>query len=797
MRLATWVNCLTILASSVSTEALSATPIGAESFAARPLAFTENRGQWNGQVLFQARTHGMTIWFTRDGVTYQPACRIATQNEAHGQANPILPISPMTPIRGTFENANPDPTVTGEGPMEYKCNYFLGNDPAKWRTGVPNYERIVYHDLYPGIDLAFYGMSGNIEYDFIIHPGADASPIAFRYENAQSTSIDRAGDLVLSTPWGEFKHLSPKVYQILPGGERIPALGEFCLSEDGTVRFDIPDRRDPALALVVDPVLSYSTYLGGTGADDGWAIAVDSKGYDYVTGSTVSTDFPTVGAYQSNQPGTDVFLTKLGGGNSVVYSTYLGGGADDAAYAMAVDPSYNVYITGATASDNFPTNNPYQLSQGGRDVFVVKLSEAGDALLYGTYLGGGTDDEGWAIAVDQTGQAFVGGSTLSSNFPKAKEYQSAQGGYDGFVSELSDAGDKLLYSTFLGGSGTDRVRGIAIDNLAGVYVTGYTESTNFPSVGPYQNDQPGGDAFVSKLNVAGEGLMYSTYLGGNSTDAGSCIVLGGNGQVYVAGETSSSDFPTVDPFQSAKSDLADGFVARLNASGSGLVYCTFLGGNCYDRVLAIAVDAKGYAYVTGQTCSTTFPTVDSIQADQPGYDAFVTKLLPTGNSLEFSTYLGGNDLESGNGIALDRDANAHVVGTTYSTDFPTVGPYQTDQTGADVFVFKIGPGVVAVFEPDSPSLPTTSELRQNVPNPFNAGTTIPFSLQHGGDVELTIFNMLGQQVHLHRERNLLPGTYSYRWDGTDDGGRELPTGIYLARLTTPRFTQARKMTLLK
>jgi len=780
-----------------------------------PLAFTENRGQWDSRVLFQARMHGMTIWFTRDGVYYHAVRRIPAKGDGIGEmpgiAAPRFRLHlgedmadsvEQHVIRSSFEGANTDPSVVGEGLMEYKCNYFLGNDPAKWRTDVPNYSRIVYHELYPGIDLAFYGKNGVIEYDFIVHPGTDPSAIALRYDGVQSTSIDREGNLVLVTPWGELTHCLPQLYEVSANGERVPTSGGFCISEDGLVRFDIPERNDPALAMVIDPVLSYSTYLAGGSDEAGYGIAVDGSGNAYITGYTWSTDFPIVGSYQADQTSTDAFVTKLNSaGNGLVYSTYLGGNTEEAGNGIAVDASGSTYITGYTSSTDFPTVGPYQTDQGGTDVFVTKLIVAGNALVYSTYLGGSSEDNGYGIAVDGDGNAYVAGVTSSADFPTQSAYDASyNGGGDGsdaFVSKLNPAGNALVYSTYLGGEvGDDCGVSIAVDTSENAYVTGSTESTDFPTVGPYQTDQGSADAFVTKLSVAGTALVYSTYLGGGDMDRANGIAVGGSGNAYVTGITSSSDFPTLSALRTDLSGL-DAFVTKMNSAGNALEYSTYLGGSGAEQGYSIAVDGSGSAYVTGYTYSTDFPTVDPYQTDRGGVDAFMARLSVSGNTLLYSSYLGGGDEDYGRGIAVDGNGNAYITGTTYSTDFPTVGPYQTDQASTDVFVARFELGVVDVFEPQSPVPPSVSALWQNVPNPFNASTIIRFSLKTGGAAELGIYNILGQRVSVHRESDLQPGTYSYEWNGRDDAGRDVPSGVYLCRLTTQRFTQTRKMTLLK
>jgi hypothetical protein len=354
-----------------------------------------------------------------------------------------------------------------------------------------------------------------------------------------------------------------------------------------------------------------------------------------------------------------------------------------------VDGSGSAYVTGLTFSTDFPTQNPHQTDQPGYDVFVTKLSPAGSSLAYSTYLGGSDGETGKAIAVDASGSAYVTGQTFSTDFPTQDPYQTDQPSYDAYVIKLSPSGNALLYSTYLGGNMGDLAEDIAVDGSGSAYITGITASTDFPTQNPYQTDQPSDDAFVTKLSPSGHSLVYSTYLGGSGSDLGYGISVDGSGSAYVTGVTASTDFPTQDPYQENQpSD--DAFVTKFSPSGNSLVYSTYLGGNMPDRTEDIAVDGSGAAYVIGGTLSTDFPTQDPYQTDQPFQDAFVTKLSASGNYFAYSTYLGGYLDEYGYGIAVDGSGSAFVTGQTNSMDFPTQNPYQTNQPGVDVFVTKLG-----------------------------------------------------------------------------------------------------------
>ncbi len=674
-----------------------------------PLAFTENVGQWDDRVQFKANAGGAAMWFTTDGVYYQFTRRI-TANDPHERADrERLSQKPHSPvgrrsvaseackkpdsieqlvIKASFIGANPNPEIIGDNMMEYKCNYFIGNDPDEWHTDVPNYKAVIFKDVYSGIDLKYYGNGKQMEYDFIVSPGADPNQIMVQYDGAKSISVNDAGELVVETEWGNITELRPLVYQLDANG-CMPIEGRYILFTDNTFGFDLGDRYDPTLALVIDPTLVYSTYLGGSSSEMGHGIAVDGGGCAYVTGLTASTNFPTESPYQGTFQGGDwdVFVTKMSAsGNSLVYSTYLGGGDRDEGRPIAVDGNGCAYVTGLTRSTDFPTQNPYQTDQGDWDAFVTKLSASGNSLVYSTYLGGSGPDYGEGIAIDDDYCAYVTGRAESSDFPTQNPYQ-GEGGDDAFVTKLSVSGNSLVYSTYLGGSSSDDGYGIAVDGSGCAYVTGQTFSTDFPTQNPYQTDQGSYDAFVTKLSTSGNSLVYSTYLGGSSSEYGFRIAVV-IGYAYVTGSTHSSDFPMQNPYQTYQGS-GDVFVTKLSTAGNSLVYSTCLGGSSDDQGREIAVSGSGYAYASGMTWSTDFPTQDPYQTDQNSRDAFVTKLSTSGSSLIYSTYLGGSSGDDGHGIAIDGGGCAYVTGGTSSTNFPTQDPYQTDQGDYDVFVTKL------------------------------------------------------------------------------------------------------------
>jgi hypothetical protein len=642
-----------------------------------PLTFEENRGQTDVQVEYLARGPGYGLFLT-------PAEAVMT---LHGDDDAV--------VRMQFVGANARPTIDGAEARPGRSNYLIGDDPTRWLTDVPTYGRVRYDELWPGVDAVFYGtQGGQLEYDFVIEPGADPGRVALEFEGARRLRLTDAGDLVIEP--GDGKDVVQHAPRLFQGEREID--GGYVLHGD-RVRLRVGDH-DRSRPLVVDPVLTYSTYLGGTGEEAIGKISVDGAGNAYVIGGTSSLDFPTTSAYQPvHGQGSEAFVTKIDpSGSSLVYSTYLGGAGADSGYAIAIDGAGNAYVAGNTDSSDFPTVNPYQATQAGHgDVFVTKLNAAGSGLAYSTYLGGYEFGIGYDfvsdIAVDGAGRAHVIGRTYSANFPTANAYDPTFAGGDAFITKFEASGSTLAYSTFFGGSGDDRGSGIALDLAGNAYVTGSTSSTDFPTSSAYQPLSGGGDdAFVAKLVPSGASLVYSTFLGGTGKDLGAGIALDLAGSAYVTGSTGSIAFPTASPFQPAAAGRNDAFVTKLAPSGASLVYSTFLGGTDNDSGSGIAVDPAGGAHLTGLG-STGFPLVAPYQrVPGPLSAAFVAWLSPAGSALVWSTFLAGNGLDVGGGIAVDAAFNTYVVGRTSSSDFPTADAYQPMRKGpVDAFVTKLAP----------------------------------------------------------------------------------------------------------
>src|ERR1700722_13801248 len=596
-------------------------------------------------------------------------------------------------LRTKLAGSDPAARLVPEGPQTSVSNYFVGNDPNRWRTSVPNFEKIRYVAIYPGIDLVYYGREGNVEYDWILSPGADSRRIRMVFEGADRLRIDRNGDLVIKVGKNEYRHRKPVAYQEA-GSKRIEIAGAWNLHDkEGSFRLGPYDHEKP---LTIDPTLAYATYLGGTGTDYAYAVAVDSAGNTYITGGAGSTDFPTTSPEQGARDGqNDVFITKINAaGTAKIYSTYLGGGGVDEGKGIAVDSAGNAYVTGSAGSFDFPLKNPIQGIYGGSgDVFVTKIDAAGAALVYSTYLGGNSQDYGTAIAVDLAGIAYVAGVTFSANFPTVSPFQSAKGALeDAFVAKINAAGSAWVYSTYLGGNDADEAYGIAADAAGNAYVTGKTFSTNFPLQSAIRSAVVAGDAFVTKINPTGSALVFSTYFGGSAADTGNAIAVDSTG-VYVAGSSVSLDLPVVNAFQPRIGGPGqdDVFVAKLNPSGSALIYCTYLGGGSSDEAYGVAVDAAGNAWITGRTNSSDFPLKNTMQSSRVAFEMFVTELTLDGSSILFSTFYGGTGSEVGQGIAVDSAGNVHVAGQTTSTDLQTVNALQQRNGGnTDAVVLLFG-----------------------------------------------------------------------------------------------------------
>ncbi|MGB7924488.1 MAG: carboxypeptidase regulatory-like domain-containing protein [Pyrinomonadaceae bacterium] len=686
----------------------------AEAYGKLPLSFEANQGQTDARVKYITRGRNYGLYLTQDEavmVLGSSAAPAGPQSSSARQA-PAAKKAADTVVRMKYVRANPQAQVTGSGELPTRSNYFKGNNPRQWQTDVPHYSKVKYEGIYPGVDLIYYGNDNRLEYDFVVAPGANPSDIRLGFEGVSKLSINRSGDLILETGAGVLRQKKPFIYQEVDGARK-EIEGRYVRAGKHQVGFAVGeyDRKKP---LIIDPVLIYSTYLGGGGSDVGNSIAIDSAGNAYIAGRTTSLNFPLTGGTQpSNGGSADIFITKLNPtGTSLVYSTYMGGSGTDAALGIVLDGSANAYLTGTTESADFPTVNALQSAYGGnRDGFVAKLNSTGNVLNYSTYLGGSANDESNGIAIDSTGSAYLTGGTSSVDFTVVNPVQAtnwasvwmSNGSPDVFVTKLDASGTSIVYSTFLGGLTGDEGKAIAVDSSKQAYVTGVTSSKEFPIANALQSTLGGTsnatDAFVTKLSETGTALVYSTYLGGSGYDGANGIAVDSAGNAHVVGYA-ANNFPVVaGSYRTTfRGGGSDGFAAKLDPAGLNLIYSTYLGGGGQDQAKAVALDSAGNAYVVGYAGSTSYPAAGGSISATPISNGiwhakpFISKLDAPGKLLPYSTFLGSHGstfMQSDfiNGVAVDASGDAYVTGSTAGRDFPTTqGAFQTTYDNSDVYL---------------------------------------------------------------------------------------------------------------
>jgi hypothetical protein len=673
-----------------------------------PMAFEPNVGQADQAVRFLARGRGYGLFLTptESVLVLAPPTGSRPARGARPGVEPVV-------VRMRLLGADPGATVTGLEPLPGRSHYLLGS-PEQWRRAVPSFARVQYTDVYPGVSLVFYGTGRELEYDLVIAPGADPGQIALAFDGIAGLRVDDAGELVLPVAGGEVRLRRPVVYQETEAGRR--TLDAGYVLEGDRVRFRVA-AWDAARPLVIDPVLGYSTILGGSSTDAGFAIAVDSQGNAYVTGSTISSNFPvTPLPVQAQRAGvTDAFVTKLSPAGVVLYSTFLGGSGDDAGNAIAVDATGNAYVGGTTSSLNFPVfpanlpaGNAFQTRLlGGTDGFVARLDPGGSTLAYSTYLGSNTDEGVNGLALDAAGNALVTGFTGATSFPNNSALPCRgvkRTGADAFVVRVGSTGTVVTYCRFIGGAGIDVGQGIALDATGTAWVVGTTTSNDLPVRLALQQSRAGRtDGFVARLSpdavpVDGD-LLTLTYFGGSGDDFALAVTTDAAGNGYVTGSTESVDFPALAALQPSLGGGSDAFVALFNANGLGVAFSTFLGGVDDDLGTGIAVHpGDGSIWVAGATESVDFLLVSPIQPTLGGRrDAFVVRLNPSGSTLVSATFLGGTGDDAAEGLAVDADGVAYVTGSTNSANFPTTPPLRTPAGVLDAFVAQIAEAGVIQF----------------------------------------------------------------------------------------------------
>ena len=703
-----------------------------------PLQFEANQGQTDPRVKFLAHGPGYTVFLTSGQMVLSLRPSAVAPNPPENSAS-VVPKSADKVIEFDLVGANPNPAVAGENLQPGKANFFVGKDPQKWQTNVPIYRQVRYTNIYPGIDLVYYGNQSRVEHDFVIAPGADPRQIQMDIKGVDRLSLDRNGDLVLHKGSDEVRLQAPILYQEFHG-LRVPVAGTYSLQNASHISFTL-GQYDKTMPLVIDPVLVYGTFLGGLADDQAVGISVDSAGSAYVVGSTQSTNFPLASLNGPPPSGTNVFVAKLDvSGSSLVYADYIGGSSDDYPSAMVMDGSNRVFITGYTYSGDYPTVNPYQANfAGALDGFVTEVASDGASLLYSSYLGGSDYDFPSGVALDPTGDIFIAGSTYSQDFPVANAFQSTvspnQNGYFGqygFLTELTPDGSTLVYSTYFAGSQNivqscngqpcwpapqSAISGVAVDGAGNAYVAGDTNTYDFPIIeGAYQTsntttyDQQVG--FVSKFDSSGN-LAYSTYFEAvpenNSYFFISAIAVDQAGSAYISGASySSGALPLTTPnlCDPAISGCSIGFITKFDPTGASLVYSTYLAANIDAYPQSVRVDSSGDAYVLSQSGGgDPSQLVNPIEVFTSQEDVLVQEIDPTGGTQLFSTFLGGYGDEFPSGIALDSAAAIYVTGSTNSTDYPITAAALQNTLGGnyDAFVIKIGTAVAPAVS-ISPSL---------------------------------------------------------------------------------------------
>lgn len=702
-----------------------------------PLAFERNLGQAPAGSDFVAQAAG--------GLRMQISSREALIN---------LPSLSQQPRRLRARLAGNSRHVAPQAiePLEGRVNYLLGSDPKAWVTDVPTYRRIRYPNVYPGIDLIYYGHGRNLEHDFVVSPGASPDQIEFQFDGSDRVTTQAGGDLALTLGDTELLWKKPVVYQVEECGARKPIPSAYRLRGAGKVGFEVGPY-DPQRPLVIDPEVLVASYLGRLGTDIGTRNTMDASGNLYLTGGTIDNQFPiSAGAFRTEPGATDrnnVMIAKFrADGGALIYTTYIGGQSTDLGLGIAVDNAGAIYATGVTLSNNFPvTANAYQRNPGNAaaeenaraDCFVLKLNPAGNALVYSTYLGGQLPDGCTALAIDATGTAYLTGATSSNNFPTTEDAYQRQlrlgliGRYsfDGFLTRLSADGSTLLFSTLFGGNGTDIPTAIALDRTGNSYIAGMTNSTAaFPisANAPQRAYKQSGlfnstvnDAFAVKFDAAARTVLYGTYLGGGANDAAYGLSVDAQGNAYICGNTESTDFPvTPQAYQGTFGgggrlsflvrNAGDAFAAKLNPAGSALLYSTFLGGTREDRAFSCIAGEDGGLHLAGHTTSPDFPlSSDARQRTYGGStaieintgDAFYAKLHSSGSSLVYSSYYGGSGDEAAFGLTVDNAGAAYLSGATNSPNLVTTAgaaqrgygggpPLSSYSPFGDAFVLKWG-----------------------------------------------------------------------------------------------------------
>lgn len=748
--------------------------------------FADNRGQFDPRVRYFARTTTMDVYLTSDALVL---------DLREPPSTPCVRARKGCAVWVRLAGGAASPVIEGARRLPGKLGFFLGNDASSWRSGVPAFEEVTYREVWPGTDLTLHPTPEGLEYRAVSVMGVPAVP-RFSIEGCSSSAFDGRSVWSYSTPGGVLEQ------ELTAGDGRA---GRFSF---GPRRAD----RRPAGSTRRsqgrdDPGLIWSTFLGGNSLEWGTSVSTGADGGVVVSGLTYSSNFPTTaGAYDRSYNGNDVFVSRLSaGGDTLVWSTFLGGNSQEECYAMTLGRSGDVVLAGLTLSPDFPTTpDAYDRTANGRaDMFVTRLDASGSILRYSTYIGGADDDFPSDVQVDLADQTFIVGRTMSSDFPLTP------GAYDGHLDGLFDAcvlglpasGTPLLFSTYLGGSRDDCGTELALDRAGNVVVAGFADSGDFPTTaGAYDTTANGShDAFVSVMNASGSSLLRSTLLGGRGTDAIQCLALDDDGNCVVSGQTTSPDYPvTPGCFDPSHHGGEDGFVAELDGALHELRWSTYLGGAGYDRAYAFALDGSDDVLVAGNTSSFDFPTTpDALDTSLGGTsDAFVSRLSSSGSELLWSSYLGGADAEECRDLELDAEENPVVIGHTRSADFPTTpGAYDLSWNGVlDAFIAKIRPG-----GPSGEDVPHdvghSMSLWLAGPNPTTGAIALRYSLPRPTTACFALCDPSGRLIETRRIGPVAPGEHVLVWSPRREG-RPIGPGVYVVRLAAGRETRSGKIIFL-
>jgi hypothetical protein len=765
-----------------------------------PAGFIENRGQTDAEVLYYASGSRSAIYLVEDGIVFDLRAGAAPIDveELVGAFGSEASAVRGAAVRIRFADAGPSMRVEARGELLARSHFFLGGDPSAWRTDVPSFEEIVYREVRPGTDLAIRFENGELVYEILSSGAAPYEAVSFIYEGTER--IEREGDAVrIVTEAGTIEDTRPANGK---GPGRLAVLGAS--GANRAKAGSAPKTRD-------DPArLLYGTFLGGSYIDWGYDVALNESGEMVVCGYTQSSNYPTtLGAYDVSLGGSqDAVISKLSAdGSALLWSTYLGGSSNEYAFSLKLDSEGRPVVTGCTSSTDFPTTaGAYDRTHNGsNDLFVTKLSSAGNALVWSTYVGGSSSERALRVVLDAAENAVLTGETGSSNYPTTPgAYDTTpNGAADVFVTKVASAGNALVWSTVLGGSSSEYGWEVRLDSSEDVVVSGYATASSFPTTpGAYDVTYNGGDrdVFAAKFSSDGSALLWSTFLGGSDWDWSYALDLDAAGNPVLAGGTRSANFPTTPgAYDQTLGAGYDVFVSKLASAGNALLWSTFLGGDAgTEEAYAVAIDPFGNPVLTGLTSSSDFPTTpDAFDGSYNGNnDLFVSKLSSAGSSLMWSTFAGGAAQERGWSLVLDPYGNPVVAGHTESSGFPTTaGAYDVSHNGSwDAFVVRFD-----TIDPTGVTNESGSSiaLRLAGPNPFTQETSIRYVLSREERVDVRVFDPAGRAVATLQRGPAPAGVHDLAWSGLDDSGRPVPSGVYFLRFRAGERTESRRIVFLR